>query len=230
MQPSSTAQNDATLGDSLAADGAGSNILCVTSSPRRDTSYSNLVAMRVLRELREVYPGATVTIRDLACNPLPHIDDDFVTATRSIAGARTERQRAQVEMSDTLVDELAAADVLVIAASMINFGIPSTLKAWFDYIVRPGRTFRYRNGGSQGLLRGRRAILVLSRGGIYSAGPLRSFEHDESYLRSVLDFIGIVDVQSILIEGMALGPDFAERAVDAAMRRAGAVAGVLAAA
>lgn len=228
MQPSSTVQKNSKHEGGSVAQGAAGNILCVTSSPRRDTSYSNLVAMRVLRELREVYPGATVTIRDLAGNPLPHIDDDFVTATRSIAGARTERQRAQVELSDTLVDELAAADVLVIAASMINFGIPSTLKAWFDHIVRPGRTFRYSNGGSQGLLRGRRAILVLSRGGIYSAGPLRSFEHDESYLRSVLDSIGIVDVQSILIEGMGLGPDFAERAVDAAMRRAGAVAGVLA--
>jgi FMN-dependent NADH-azoreductase len=112
---------------------------------------------------------------------------------------------------------------------MINFGIPSTLKSWVDHVVRPDRTFRYTAGGSQGLLRGRRAILVLSRGGIYSGGPLRTFEHDESYLRSVLDFIGITDVQSVLVEGMALGPDFAERAVDAAMRRAGAVAGVLAA-
>lgn len=230
MQPSSTLQNSAALEDGSDAGGPGGNILCVTSSPRRDTSYSNLVAMRVLRELRQVYPGATVTIRDLARNPLPHIDDDFVTATRSIAGARTERQRAQVERSDTLIEELAAADVLVIAASMINFGIPSTLKAWLDHVVRPGRTFHYTSGGSHGLLRGRRAILVLSRGGIYSGGPLRSFEHDESYLRSVLDFIGITDVQSILIEGMALGPEFAERAVDAAMRRAGAVAGVLAAA
>jgi FMN-dependent NADH-azoreductase len=186
--------------------------------------------MRVLRELRQVYPGATVTIRDLARNPLPHIDDDFVTATRSIAGARTEHQRAQVERSDALIDEIIESDVLVIASSMINLGVPSTLKAWFDHVIRPGRTFRYTNAGSQGLLRGRRAILVLSRGGIYSGGPLRSHEHDESYLRSVLELVGITDVQSIVIEGMALGPEFAERAVDAAMRRAGAVAGVLAAA
>jgi FMN-dependent NADH-azoreductase len=229
MQSASTGQIDPTQRESFASE-SGGNILCVTSSPRRDTSYSNLVAMRVLRELRQVYPGATVTIRDLARNPLPHIDDDFVTATRSIAGARTERQRAQVERSDVLIEEIAAADVVVIAASMINLGIPSTLKAWFDHVVRPGRTFRYTNTGSQGLLKGRRAILVLSRGGIYSGGPLRPHEHDESYLRSVLDLVGITDVQSIVVEGMALGPEFAERAVDAAMRRAGAVAGVLAAA
>lgn len=230
MQPASSLQHKATRADGFVQDGAKGNILCLMSSPRRDTSYSNLVAMRVLRELRHVYPDATVTIRDLARNPLPHIDDDFVTATRSIAGARTDVQRAQVERSDALIDELQGADAIVIAASMINFGIPSTLKAWIDHIVRPGRTFRYTNTGSQGLLRGRRAILVLSRGGIYSGGPLRSFEHDESYLRSVLEFVGITDVQTILLEGMALGPEFAERAVDAAMRRAGPVAGVLAAA
>lgn len=224
MQPARTV-DDEQLGDSTSG-----NILCLTSSPRGETSYSNLVAMRVLRELRQVYPGATVTIRDLVRKPLPHIDDDFVTATRSVAGARTDRQRAQLERSDELIDELTDADVVVIAASMINFGIPSTLKAWFDHVVRPGRTYGYTEHGSRGMLRGRRAILVLARGGIYSGGPLRSHEHDESYLRSVLEFIGITDVQTILIEGMALGPEFAERAVDAAMRRAGAVAGVLAAA
>jgi FMN-dependent NADH-azoreductase len=221
-------QSASTIDHGLDTDDAGGNILCLTSSPRLDTSYSSLVAMRVLRELRQVYPDATVTIRDLARNPLPHIDDDFVTATRSIAGPRTERQRAQVERSDALIDELVNADVVVIAASMINFGIPSTLKAWFDHVVCPGRTYRYTAHGSQGLLRGRRAILVLARGGIYSAGPLRVDEHDESYLRSVLSFMGITDVQTVLLEGMALGPEFAERAVDAAMRRAGAVAGVLA--
>jgi len=207
------------------------NILCLTSSPRGDTSYSSLVGMRILRELRQVYPDATVTIRDLARNPLPHVDEDFATATRSVAGARTDRQRALIERSDALIEELMDAEVLVIASSMINLGIPSTLKTWFDHVVRPGRTFRYtRDGHMQGLLRGRRAILVLTRGGIYSNGPLRTTEHDESYLKSVLGLMGIEDVQSVVVEGLALGPDVAERAIDAAMKRAGAVAGVLAAA
>jgi FMN-dependent NADH-azoreductase len=205
-------------------------ILCLTSSPRRDTSYSNLVAARVLKELRIVHPDAAVTIRDLAGNPLPHIDDDFVTATRSVAGARTSRQRALLEQSDILVEELLEADTIVVAAAMINFGIPSTLKAWIDYVCRPGRTFAYPEHGTKGLLGGRRAILVLARGGLYSVGPLRADEHDESYLRSVLNFLGISDIETILIEGVALGPDSAERAVGSAIRRAGAVAGVLAAA
>lgn len=205
-------------------------ILCLTSSPRRDTSYSNLVAARVLKELRIVHPDAAVTIRDLAGNPLPHIDEDFVTATRSVAGPRTRRQQALIEQSDILVDELLAADTIVIAAAMVNFGVPSTLKAWIDYVVRPGRTFRYTEHGSKGLLGGRRAILVMARGGVYSGGPLRGSEHDESYLRTVLNFLGITDIQTILIEGVGLGPEAAERAVDTAIRRAGPVAGILAAA
>jgi FMN-dependent NADH-azoreductase len=205
-------------------------ILCLTSSPRRDTSYSNLVAARLLKELRVVHPDAAVTIRDLARYPLPHIDEDFVIATRSVAGARTPRQRALLDQSDILIDEVLRADTVVIAAAMINFGIPSTLKAWIDYVVRPDRTFRYTEAGSRGLLKGRRAILVLARGGIYSGGPMKAFEHEESYLRSILKFLGITDVQSILIEGVALGPEAAERAVDAAMRRAVPVAGILAAA
>lgn len=205
-------------------------ILCLTSSPRRDTSYSNLVAARVLKELRNVYPDAVVTIRDLAGNPLPHIDDDFVTATRSVAGPRTARQQVLIEQSDILVDELLAADTIVIAAGMINFGIPTTLKAWVDYVVRPDRTFSYTEHGTRGLLGGRRAILVLARGGVYCGGPLRAAEHDESYLRTVLNFLGITDIETILIEGVGLGPEAAERAMNSAVRRASAVAGILAAA
>jgi FMN-dependent NADH-azoreductase len=205
-------------------------ILCLTSSPRRDTSYSNLVAARLLRELRIVHPDAAITIRDLAGSPLPHIDDDFVTATRSIAGARTSRQRSLVEQSDILVEELVAADTVVIASAMVNFSVPSTLKAWIDYVTRPGATFEYTEHGTKGLLGGRRAILVLARGGLYSGGPMRTLEHDESYLRTVLAYLGITDIETILIEGVGLGPEHAERAVANAIRRATSVAGVLAAA
>ena len=189
-----------------------SQILCVTSSPRGDTSYSNLVAARVLKELGSVHPHATVAIRDLARNRLPHIDEDYITATRSLAGPRTERQRMLLEQSDALVDELIEAHTIVIAAAMINFGIPSTLKTWVDYVCRPGRTFRHTEHGTEGLLKGRRAILVLARGGIY-AGPLKARDHQETYLRTVLSFLGIKDIQTILIEGVALGPEAAEKAV-----------------
>lgn len=202
-------------------------ILCVTSSPRGDTSYSNLVAARVLREIRAVRPHANVTIRDLARNPLPHIDDDFVTATRSVAGARTERQRALLDQSDILVNELIDADTIVIASAMINFSVPSTLKTWIDYVCRPGRTFEYTDLGERGLLKGRNAVLVLARGGIHS-GPLNGRDYQETYLRTVLNFLGITRIETIVIEGMALGPYAAEKSLEHALRRAGEVVGPLA--
>src|SRR5690348_7345015 len=119
------------------------NILYVASSSRGSASYSNRVATDVLTELRDRNPGATVTVRDLAREPLPHIDDDFVAATRGPVGSQTDEQRALLTRSDTLVDELFGADVVVIAAPMINFTIPSNLKSWVDYVARAGRTFRY---------------------------------------------------------------------------------------
>jgi putative NADPH-quinone reductase len=116
------------------------NILYVSSSSRGSASYSNRVAGHVIDELRQAGPQATVTVRDLARDPLPHIDDDFVVATRGPEGQRTDRQRAILAQSDALVDELLAADIVVIAAPMINFGVPTQLKSWFDHVARAGRT------------------------------------------------------------------------------------------
>src|SRR6266705_3182238 len=146
------------------------NILYVTSSPRGSASYSNRVAGRILQELKQAHPGATITVRDVAREPLPHIDEDFVDAIGSPAGPRTVQQQAIVSQSDALIDELMAADIFVIAAPMYNFGIPSTLKAWIDYVARAGRTFRYSEKGPEGLVKGKKAILIHSRGGIYSSG------------------------------------------------------------
>jgi FMN-dependent NADH-azoreductase len=107
-----------------------SRLLDVSSSPRGSVSYSNQVAVRVIRELRQANPQAAVTVRDLAHDPLPHIDDDFVAATRSADGPRTEKQRAILVQSDALVDELLASDIIVIAAPMINFSVASARLNW----------------------------------------------------------------------------------------------------
>jgi len=190
------------------------NILHVTSSPRGSASYSNRVATEVLDELRARNPGATVTTRDLARDPLPHVGDDFVAATRSPNGPQTDAQRALLAQSDALVDELFAADVIVIAAPMINFTIPSNLKAWIDYVARAGRTFRYSEKGPEGLVTGKQVILVAARGGVYAANPALDFQ--VPYLKSVLGFIGMTDVEVLEVEGTAYGPDAAEKAVAAA--------------
>ena len=190
------------------------NILHVTSSARGNASYSNRVAAQVIDEISGRSPGATVVLRDLVREPLPHIDEDFVAATRSPAGPQTERQRAQLAQSDVLVDELVASDVVVIAAPMINFTIPSNLKTWIDYVARAGRTFSYSEKGPQGLVTGKQVILVAARGGIYAENNALDFQ--VPYLKSVLSFLGMTDVEVIEVEGTAYGPEAAEKAVAAA--------------
>jgi len=191
------------------------NILYVTSSSRGSASYSNRVAAQVLDELRGRNPDATVTVRDLAREPLPHIGDDFVAAIRSPDGPQTDGQRAQLAQSDALVDELLAADVIVIAAPMINFTIPSNLKTWIDYVARAGRTFSYSERGPQGLVTGKQVIVVAARGGVYAdAGKALDFQLP--YLKSVLGFLGMTDVQVLEVEGTGYGPEVAEKAVAAA--------------
>jgi FMN-dependent NADH-azoreductase len=191
------------------------NILHVTSSSRGNASYSNRVASEVLGELVARNPGATVTTRNVAAEPLAHIDDDFVAATRSPNGPQTERQRALLAQSDALVDELFAADVIVIGAPMINFSIPSTLKAWIDNVARAGRTFSYSEAGPKGLVTGKQVIIVGARGGVYSEAA-RPMDFQVPYLKSVLGFLGMTDVDVLEVDGTAYGPDVAEKAVVAA--------------
>jgi len=191
------------------------NILHISSSSRGDASYSNRVSARVLDELRSRNPGATVTVRNLAHDPLPHIDDDFVAATRAPGGPQTERQRALLAQSDALVDELLGADVVVIGAPMINFTIPSNLKTWIDNVARAGRTFSYSEAGPKGLVTGKQVIVVAARGGVYSEAT-KALDFQLPYLKSVLGFLGMTDVEVLEVEGTAFGPEAAEKAVAAA--------------
>ena len=206
-----------------------SRILHVSSSPRGDASYSNQIAARVIRELQQANPQATVTVRNLAQDPLPHIDADFVAATRSADGPRTERQRAVLAQSDALVDELLAADTIVIAAPMINFGVSTTLKSWFDNIARAGRTFSYSEAGPKGLVTGKRVIVVSASGGIYS-GENATIDFQVPWLRTILGFLGMTDVEVIRIEGTAFGPEAANKALERATAHARDLVGALVAA
>ena len=127
---------------------------------------------------------------------------------------QTDEQRALLAHSEALVDELLAADVIVIAAPMINFTIPSNLKTWIDYVARAGRTFRYSEKGPEGLVTGKQVIIVAARGGVYAGNPALDFQLP--YLKSVLGFLGMTDVEVLEVEGTAYGPDAAEKAVAAA--------------
>ncbi len=206
-----------------------SRILHINSSPRGSASYSSQVAARIIGELQQAAPQTTVTVRDLARDPLPHVDDDFVAATRSADGPRTERQRAILAQSDALVAELFAADIVVIAAPMINFSVATTLKSWFDYIARAGRTFSYSEAGPKGLVTGKRVIVVSASGGVYS-GENAAFDFQVPWLRNILGFLGMTDVEVIRVEGTAFGPEAADKALERANAHARNLVGVMAAA
>ena len=120
-------------------------------------------------------------------------------------------------LSDALGSELMASDIIIMAAGMINFGIPSTLKSYIDYILRPGATFRYTEKGPEGLVHGKKVYLVLARGGIYSEGPMQALNFQDTYLKAALGFIGLTDIEVITVEGVALGADATAKAVNAAM-------------
>ena len=194
-----------------------SQILLITSSPRVD-SYSTRVARKLAEKLAS-RPGSGLTVRDLTRQPLPHIDDSFAVARNTPPDRLTSAQKSALSLSDTLLAELFAADVLIIAAAMINFGIPSSLKAYIDYVVRPGVTFRYGTQGPEGLVKDKKAYLVAARGGAYSHDSMRALNFQDTYLKTALGFIGITDVEVIVVEGIAFGPEAAEKALNAALAR-----------
>jgi FMN-dependent NADH-azoreductase len=186
------------------------NILLIQTSPRGSLSFSQKIAQSIVHDLRAQHPETTVVVRDLAENPPPHIGPAFITGQQVPPEQRKPDQAKALAVSDGLIDELIAADVLVLAVPMFNFGVPSTLKAWIDHISRAGRTFSYGAHGPVGLLKGKRAILVLARGGVYTEGPTKQYDFQEPYLRSVLGFLGITDVHAVHVEGVAssaIGPE-----------------------
>jgi FMN-dependent NADH-azoreductase len=192
------------------------NVLFVMSSPRGQQSYSQQVARGIVDDLKIAHPTSKIVVRNVAKYPLPHVGEAFVSGMARTPEQRTPAEAQALALSDGLIEELAAADVLVLAVPMYNFGLPSALKAWVDHVVRAGRTFRFGANGPEGLLRNKRAIVVVSRGGVYSDGPLKQLDFQESYLKSVLGFIGITDVEMVRVEGVALG----DQAIRAAMANA----------
>jgi FMN-dependent NADH-azoreductase len=160
-------------------------------------------------------PALRVITRDLGRSPVPHLTYDAATALRSDDPVN-EAQVAAQALSDELIAELKAADTVIIGAPMYNFGIPSTLKAWFDHVLRAGITFRYTENGPVGLVTGKQAIVIESRGGFYSEGPTRILDSQEPHLRNLLSFMGITYVTFIRAEKLALGAEAREHSIDAA--------------
>lgn len=198
-----------------------SRVLIIESSARQQDSVSRQLTQQFIGQWQAAHPADQMTIRDLAKDPVPHLDATLLGGWMKPAEQRTADEQAALERSNLLTDELVAADVLVLAAPMYNFAIPSTLKAWLDHVLRAGVTFKYGETGPQGMLVGRRAIVLTARGGIYAGSSL---DHQEPYLRQVLAFIGIHDVTFVNAEGLNMGGDFLEKGMNQAVAKLAQIA------
>jgi FMN-dependent NADH-azoreductase len=193
------------------------NILQVNSSARAfengQGSHSTRLANELVALLQAQHPAAQVSVRDLARNPHPVLDEAALGALFTPAEARTPEQNARVALDDALIAQIQAADVVVLGVPMYNFGISAQLKNWIDAIARAKVTFQYTANGPEGLLKNKKVYAVLTRGGIYRDQP-----HDSQvpYLRSVLGFLGMTDIDFIYAEGLAMGPEAEARALDEA--------------
>ncbi len=193
------------------------NILQINSSARSWTngqgSQSTRLATELVEQLLAANPGASLTVRDLTANPHPALDESALGALFTPAEARSAEQHARVARDQALIDEVKAADVIVIGVPMVNFGITSQLKNWIDAIAKAGITFKYTATGPVGLIEGKKLYAVLTRGGVYRDQP-----HDTQvpYLRQTLGFLGITDIEFIYAEGLAMGPDAEAKALASA--------------
>jgi FMN-dependent NADH-azoreductase len=183
-------------------------ILQLNTSARGQSANSTRLANAVVERLKAAHPDARITTRDLALTPHPMLDEAALGALFTPAEQRTPEQAARAALDDALIAELQAHDTIVLGVPMYNFGIPVQLKNWIDAICRAGTTFRYTDAGPEGLLKGRKVYLGLARGGLY-----RGTDRDAQvpYLKNVFGFLGMTDLSFIYAEGLAMGPEAAEK-------------------
>lgn len=182
-------------------------LLHIDSSITGDQSVSRQLTARAVADWVAAHPGTQVQHLDLAANAPAHLSADAL-GFRTGQAASTEVQRQENALSEALVSQFLAADVLVIGAPLYNFTVPTQLKAWVDRVAQVGRTFKYTEKGPVGLAGGKTVIVVLTRGGVYSKSDAgRALEHQESYLQALFGFFGITDLRFVRAEGVAMGPD-----------------------
>lgn len=189
------------------------NILQVNSSARTTGSHSTRLAADIVARLQAANPAATHTLRDLGRNPHPALDEATLQALFTPADQRNPAQAARVGQDDALIAEVQAADVVVLGVPMYNFGVPAALKNWIDAIARTGVTFKYTDKGPLGLLQGKKVYVALARGGLYRDTPA---DTQVPYLKAVLGFLGMTDIQFVYAEGLAMGPEAEQKALASA--------------
>jgi len=186
-----------------------SKVLVLKSSILGDYSQSAKLSDYFVEQWQAKHPADEITVRDLAAQPIPVLDGELVGALRPSDAPLTPRQQEALALSDELIAELQAHDVIVLNAPMYNFNITTQLKNYFDLVARAGVTFRYTEKGPEGLVTGKRVVVLTTRGGIHKDGPSDLLV---PYLSLFLGFIGITDVNYIFAEGYAYGPEIASKA------------------
>jgi FMN-dependent NADH-azoreductase len=192
------------------------NILQINSSARADGSHSTRLASSIVQRVQASQPKSAqtaMTVRDLGRTPHPELNETALQALFTPAEARSPEQAARVALDDALIKELQAADVVVLGVPMYNFGVPAALKNWIDAISRAKVTFQYTANGPEGLLKGKKVYVALTRGGQYRNTPADS---QVPYLQTVLAFLGMTDVQFVYAEGLAMGPEAEQLALASA--------------
>ena len=190
-------------------------LLQLNSSIFSGDGQSSRLADDFVAAWRKANANGRVVVRDLASDPVPHLSAERFLSFLAKPGERTPAQQAVVKHSDALIEELKRADVIVLGVPMYNFGLPSTLKAYFDHIARAGVTFRYTDKGAVGLLTGKKAYVFATRGGKYAGTPLES---QTPFVRQFLNFVGIEDIEFIYAEGLAIGEASKEAGIAEAKR------------
>ncbi|MEQ3725470.1 NAD(P)H-dependent oxidoreductase [Alcanivorax sp.] len=189
------------------------NILVIKSSVFGDNGNSSALVNTQVEALKAQHSDATVVVRDLSTDPIPHLDGERVGAFFTPADQRSDDQQAVDAFSMVLIDELKAADHIVLGLPMYNFGIPSQLKSWIDHVARAGVTFRYTESGPQGLLDSKPVTVLAARGGIYAGTDNDTVT---PYIKLFFGFIGMTDVNFVYAEGLNMGDDVKKKALEEA--------------
>ncbi|WP_214070063.1 NAD(P)H-dependent oxidoreductase [Mucilaginibacter sp. dw_454] len=187
-------------------------ILHIISSPKGENSFSIKLGNAIVARIQAANPGSTVVVNDLTEHPFPHLEEATLAAFYTPAEDQSPENKQALKNSDAAIAAIQAADVIVIGAPTWNFGIPSVLKAWVDHIARAGVTFKYSEAGAEGLIKNKVAYIAMASGAVFSSGPYQSYDFVSTYLKTLLNFLGITDLTVFRVEGSAY-PGQAEAAL-----------------
>ncbi|QED23409.1 FMN-dependent NADH-azoreductase [Candidatus Deianiraea vastatrix] len=200
-----------------ASNAFATNILVINSSLNSEKdSFTKRAVNQIIEKIKAKENNVNISIRDLAKNPIPHLTSEEIAAFYTPKDKHDKKIKNKIKLSDDLILQLNSSDIAIIASPMINFSVPSSLKAYIDHIVRAGVTFKYENGKPVGLLNTKKVIVVTSSGGIYSENnDMKLMNHNDSYLKTVFSFLGVKNIEVIAIEGVIHDGDKAlKNAVD----------------